>query len=323
MLICALRVEHRSPTGAPMIGWDRKRTYVKSDYISRIMRLASLAALASCICSSLPGPASAILEDPIVLAASSAAHSCKPIQANPSVQVVEGLALSPAKFQKAGDDVLCMIGHFVYESDASIDHIDNPSSVRFLIVNSGGGLVGPAIHLAQLAERYRWTVVISGHCHSSCANYLFLADVDKIVLPQSFVSWHGLPPDSAEARRAIEAPPIQQFLRSLERAGLTGDEARAYLVQMSVSSERFYADRGLPPDLARRRPTFRNDDASEYADRYRKAVEAGPVTWTYSKKSLSETWNIKNIRSMWEPSDRDMATSTFKKVYGWELFFFD
>lgn len=296
---------------------------MKSDYISRAMRFAPLAVLAASIQFLLPAAASAGLEDPIVLEAASAANSCKSVEFNPKEQVAGDLNLSPAKFQKVGDAVLCMVGDFIYRTHASIDQIANPSEIRFLVVNSGGGLVGPAMHLARLAERHRWTIVVSGNCYSSCANYVFLANTDKIVLPQSFVGWHGLPPAAAELRKAIEDPPVQQFLKSLERTGLTNDEARAYVIQMSVSSENFFAERGLSPELARRRPAFARNDASKYAERYRKAQDAGPVNWTYSKQALTETWKVKNIRFMWEPSDRDATTSMFKKNYGWELFFFD
>jgi hypothetical protein len=238
------------------------------------------------------------------------------------VEVVPGMKLERARIERVGRDVLCVSGAFVYETEAEIARIPNPESIKLLVVDSGGGLVAPAIRLAKVIEQHRWTVVVSRNCYSSCANYVFLANVEKVVLPNSFVGWHGLPPPIADMESAFAVEGVRLFVNSLIAAGLSHDEARNYVLQMSRSSEEFFASRSISPDLARAKPVVATDDQSAYAARYRAAAEQGPVNWSYSKRMLIEKWNVQHIRYMWEPTDKTATTDLFKKSLGWELFFF-
>jgi hypothetical protein len=55
-----------------------------------------------------------------------------------------------------------------------------------------------------MAERYGWLVVVSRSCFSSCGNYVFLSNTDKVVLRGAFVGWHGLPPPPEQVKENFE-----------------------------------------------------------------------------------------------------------------------
>src|SRR5262249_55740117 len=158
---------------------------------------------------------------------------------------------------------------------------------------SYGGAVLPAIQLAELAERFGWLVVVSGNCFSSCGNYVFLSNTDKIVLRGAFVGWHGLP----WSPKAVEENFDREFAAhggkiTFGPPGTTREDERAYVMESAIASEKFFSSRGLSPDLASRPPNASESFSPASADQYKNALAAGPVTWTYSRRALSEEWNV-------------------------------
>lgn len=67
----------------------------------------------------------------------------------------------------------------------------NPRAEVLLVVDTSGGDVSSAIKIANLLIERDLTILISGKCFSSCANYLFFAADRKIVAHNAELGWHG------------------------------------------------------------------------------------------------------------------------------------
>ena len=159
-----------------------------------------------------------------------------------------------------------------WESMSTISH---PLEIKYLVIESGGGLVLPAIQLAEMAELYGWVVVVSGLCGSSCANYIFLSDTDKIVLRGAVVSWHGLPPSPELAKESFDKDYAKpEGLEILGEFGLSRDHAWALAKKISAASEDFFLAHGISQDLARTQPEATSSFTTSYAELYRKARES-------------------------------------------------
>ena len=96
-----------------------------------------------------------------------------------------------------------------------------PNRVKWLIVDSIGGDVEPAIEMANAMHPHGISIYVEGLCASSCANYLFPAARSKVLGPDAIVAWHGSP--ASETIGGIEN------LSAAERAGF--DALRRRLVR--------------------------------------------------------------------------------------------
>ena len=68
---------------------------------------------------------------------------------------------------------------------------DREDEITTLRINSGGGITDEGMQLgAWMAER-NIDVVVDQLCFSSCANYIFTAGRNKIIMADSIVGWHG------------------------------------------------------------------------------------------------------------------------------------
>jgi hypothetical protein len=252
--------------------------------------------------------------------------ACASVQAATPMKSMGTSGMRPAVFKVVGE-VLCVKGEFTLDSWESMSTISHPLEIKYLVIESGGGLVLPAIQLAEMAELYSWVVVVSGLCGSSCANYIFLSDTDKIVLRGAVVSWHGLPPSQELAKESFDKDYAKpEGLEILGESGLSRDQAWALAKKISAASERFFLAHGISQDLARTQPEASSSFTASYAELYRKARESGKVNWTYSPEALTNRWKVRGIRSMWyptSPAGKEAATAVFEKQHGWQLFFFD
>ena len=238
--------------------------------------------------------------DPRVADAAKAAASCSSVKPDPAQTTSDG-TMEPAVFKVVNTEVLCVKGSFYFNSSERIATIPDPAAIKYLVIDSGGGIVLPAIQLAEMAERYRWLVVVSRSCYSSCANYIFLSDTDKIVLRGAFVMWHGLPYNTKTAR--------EEFDRELAARGgkldfgppgtsTTPDQVFKFVMANAMRSEKFFNSRGISQDLANRPPEANSTFSAAYAELYQKARQAGKVNWTYSKHALIHKWKVRN-RGRW------------------------
>jgi hypothetical protein len=283
---------------------------------------SSLIAAVALIATAADGHAAAAK---VIDVAKQAAAACGPVQPNPPVTSAAG-SIEPAVFQVVNSEVLCVKGTFVFESPEKISAIPNPAAIKYLVIDSGGGLVLPAIQLAEMAERYGWLVIVSRSCFSSCGNYVFLSNTDKVVLRGAFVGWHGLPPPPEQVKESFErefakpggAESLAQF-----GVGFTHDRALEYSMKNATASDKFFVSHGLSRDLASKPPDASSAISETYAEEYRKALAAGNVNWTYSRHALTDRWKVPRILYMWEPANREAVTAAFQKRYGWQLFIFD
>jgi hypothetical protein len=260
--------------------------------------------------------------EPELDAAVKAAASCSSVQPGARVALAD-ITVQPAVFQIVGADVLCVKGEFTFDSPERMKAISKPAEVKYLVIESGGGIVLPAIRLAKLAKRHHWILVLSGGCYSSCANYVFLADTDKFVLQGAFVGWHGLPISPKLVRERFDQVWASRKDGYFAPPGSTREQAFKYSLQSAAASEEFLHARNISPDLPSRPPDASSSFSPAYAERYKQARLAGAVNWTYSRRTLTDKWKVKRIISMWEPADREETTEMFQRNYGWRLFFFD
>lgn len=63
--------------------------------------------------------------------------------------------------------------------------------VRRLVIRSQGGLVAPALEMAEAMEKRNLDVEVRELCLSSCANYIFPAGQRKTISGPGAVAWHG------------------------------------------------------------------------------------------------------------------------------------
>lgn len=64
-------------------------------------------------------------------------------------------------------------------------------AVSRLVITSGGGLVAPALDLADAVHARRIDVEVPKACLSSCANYVLPAGARKVLGRPGVVGWHG------------------------------------------------------------------------------------------------------------------------------------
>jgi hypothetical protein len=96
----------------------------------------------------------------------------------------------PARVEASGDAV-------TFEG-----RIDGPSAARFIeltrdpaihrvVITSFGGLVGPALDMADAIRDRQLDVEVPKACWSSCANYIFPAGKNKLLGHARVIGWHG------------------------------------------------------------------------------------------------------------------------------------
>ncbi len=117
-----------------------------------------------------------------------------------------------------------------------------------IVLQSGGGDVDAALDMADRIFEKQATVVVYNICFSSCGNYLFPAGVRKIVLPHSYVGWHGGPGDPSTY--PAEPPQVRQVLARIRA------RSDAFLARLKVDPALIYkAPEGSEFDQAHQETT--------------------------------------------------------------------
>lgn len=140
----------------------------------------------------------------------------------------------------------------------------------WVVVNSGGGDAEAALDIADWMIRSKARLIVDNLCFSACANYLFLAAVEKVVLPQSIVAWHGGPP---------HVPPPNVL-----------PERHAHVRMLAARSDKLLEDLGVSTDLIYF-PPYRNDGT----------MDRKQTSWTVRRDILESTYGVKGILYMWDP----------------------
>lgn len=88
-------------------------------------------------------------------------------------------------------ETLLISGPIAEKTAAEFKSVLLKSRVTKVQVSSVGGLVRPAIAIADEIRDRNIDVEVIGPCFSSCANYLFVAGKTKIISGRGVVGWHG------------------------------------------------------------------------------------------------------------------------------------
>ena len=95
-------------------------------------------------------------------------------------------------FRPNTTSLICVVGQTDQAMLKALISTD-PKASDVLVVTSTGGDVSAALKMAERIHTLRSSLVVSGLCLSSCANYLFLSAKEKVVLPGAVVGFHGGP----------------------------------------------------------------------------------------------------------------------------------
>ncbi|HVE52896.1 MAG TPA: hypothetical protein VNB23_05890 [Ramlibacter sp.] len=88
-------------------------------------------------------------------------------------------------------DAIHFSGRIEQASAARFLQLLQEPGVRRLVITSGGGLVAPALDMAEALRDARLDIEVPSACLSSCANYLFPAARHKTLGWRGAVGWHG------------------------------------------------------------------------------------------------------------------------------------
>jgi hypothetical protein len=90
-----------------------------------------------------------------------------------------------------GGDAIVFEGRIDFASAGRfLQLLDEPGVTR-VVITSPGGLVAPALDMAQAIHRRGLALEVPSACLSSCANYLFPAARRKVLGRADAVGWHG------------------------------------------------------------------------------------------------------------------------------------
>ncbi len=117
-----------------------------------------------------------------------------------------------------------------------------------LVITSEGGSADEGMLMAEELRSRNIRLVVDKYCMSSCANYLFLAALQKTVNPGSLVGFHGGPLGSLPEEKE------RQFQRgALSSRSMHGEGLQNHLDKLAVRELEFFSrigvDRGLYRDV--------------------------------------------------------------------------
>lgn len=92
--------------------------------------------------------------------------------------------------QQVGDAIV-FEGQINRDTAAHFLRLLRDPAITRLVINSRGGLVGPALDMAHAIHERQLDVEVPSACHSSCANYIFPAARRKLLGRPGVVGWHG------------------------------------------------------------------------------------------------------------------------------------
>lgn len=91
----------------------------------------------------------------------------------------------------ATGDTITFEGRIDNRSAADFQRLLQDPAITRLVISSRGGLVAPALDMAEAIHRRQLEVDVPEACLSSCANYIFPAGRRKTLGWPGAVAWHG------------------------------------------------------------------------------------------------------------------------------------
>lgn len=92
---------------------------------------------------------------------------------------------------EASGDAIVFDGRIEPSSAARFIELARDPAIRRIVITSQGGLVGPALDMADAIRERGLDVEVPRACWSSCANYIFPAGIGKRLGHARAVGWHG------------------------------------------------------------------------------------------------------------------------------------
>ncbi len=159
-------------------------------------------------------------------------------------------------WKRVSEDTVRLDGNINKGSDKAFARVFD-AQVRRVELNSGGGDVLAALHIADQMRDAGVEVVVNGFCLSSCANYLFTAGSTR-TLRNGLVGFHGNIGECARREGGAEAWARRWAPKNASQAELAAESARyralisteqAYFASTSIDSAIFFdscaPDKGL------------------------------------------------------------------------------
>jgi hypothetical protein len=98
---------------------------------------------------------------------------------------------APSTVVRAEGDAIVFQGRIDAPSVHEFLRLADDPSMHRLVIRSPGGLVGPALDMAEAVHARGLDVEVDQSCLSSCANYVFPAGRRKSLSGPAAVGWHG------------------------------------------------------------------------------------------------------------------------------------
>ncbi|MCG2594369.1 hypothetical protein LZ009_16445 [Ramlibacter sp. XY19] len=109
----------------------------------------------------------------------------------PTLLLATACAAQPAAAVQREGDAIVFDGRIDLASAARFLQLLGAPGVTRIVITSPGGLVAPALDMAQAIHARGLAVEVPATCLSSCANYVFPAGRRKLLGRPDAVGWHG------------------------------------------------------------------------------------------------------------------------------------
>ena len=96
----------------------------------------------------------------------------------------------PGRLAVSGETLLLQ-GPITQATADEFKRLTAEKPIARVLLDSTGGLVIPALAIAEVIRDRKLDVEVVGNCFSSCANYLFPAGAHKTISGLGVVGWHG------------------------------------------------------------------------------------------------------------------------------------
>lgn len=117
--------------------------------------------------------------------------------------------------------------------------------IRQLMIKSEGGNAASGLKIAALIQQHKLNVVVRDYCLSSCFNYVFLAGVEKSLLLDSVLGFHGFPIQKPEKTRQFQADVVDKTNGETEALSQVKELGYLFLQQQGIRED-------LPAQLLQR-----------------------------------------------------------------------
>ena len=181
--------------------------------------------------------------------------------------------------------------------------LEKEKNITVIAVNSPGGDMASALEIATLIKNRQLNLVVDGRCLSACANYLFPAAANKIVLPGSVIGIHEKTYLHLE-KDVFRTMPVEDAEIMLKAS--SDKPALEKLKQLQLKEKVFYEQLGIKADLYHSYASYlgnrKNNFGTEKINFASSYPDCPPIQmWALNKKQLI-SMGVTGIGDFWYPS---------------------